>query len=92
MVEHEFFGVDRPSANVLDRNGREAREIRGLSVEEHINRLSQDLIPLAERCARTMRGALAALETLRSVPSPVVGGVERGELRSPAVEFFGGAG
>jgi hypothetical protein len=24
-------------------------------VEEHINRLSQDLIPLAERCARTMR-------------------------------------
>jgi hypothetical protein len=72
MVEHEFFGVDRPSANVLDRYGREAREIRGLTVEEHINRLSQDLIPLAERCARTMREALAALETLRSVPSPVV--------------------
>jgi hypothetical protein len=39
-----------------------------------------------------MREALAALETLRSVPSPVVGGVERGELRSPAVDFFGGAG
>ena len=72
MVEHEFFGVDRPSANILDRYGREAREIRGLSVEEHINRLSQDLIPLAERCARGMREALAALETLRSVPSPVV--------------------
>jgi hypothetical protein len=36
MVEHEFFGVDRPSANVLDRYGREAREIRGLTVEEHI--------------------------------------------------------
>ena len=50
----------------------EAREIRGLSVQEHINRLSQDLIPLAERCARTMREALADLETLRSVPSPVV--------------------
>jgi hypothetical protein len=70
MVEHEFFGVDRPSANVLDRYSREAREIRGLSVEEHINRLSQDLIPLAERCARIMREALAALQTLRSVPSP----------------------
>jgi hypothetical protein len=55
--------VDRPSANVLDRYGREAREIRGLSVEEHINRLSQDLIPLAERCARTIREALSALET-----------------------------
>ena len=72
MVEHEFFGVDRPSANVLDRYGRETREIRGVSVEEHINRLSQDLIPLAERCARTMREALAALEMLRSVPSPAV--------------------
>jgi hypothetical protein len=65
MVEHEFFGVDRPSANVLDRYGREAREIRSLSVEEHINRLSQDLIPLAERCARTMREALAAARSNR---------------------------
>ena len=52
MVEHEFFGVDRPSANVHDRHGAEAREIRGLSVEEHINRLGPVLIPLAERCAR----------------------------------------
>jgi len=52
MVEHEFFGVDRPSANVHDRRGAEAREIRGLSVEEHINRLGPVLIPLAERCAR----------------------------------------
>jgi len=72
MVEHEFFGVDRPSANIRDRHGREAREILGLSVEEHINRLGQDLIPLAERCGRVMREALAGLETLRNAPSQAV--------------------
>jgi hypothetical protein len=41
-------------------------------VEEHINRLSQDLIPLAERCARTMRQALAALEALSVAPNQAV--------------------
>ena len=35
-------------------------------MEEYINRLGQDLIPLAERCSRIMREALAALETLRA--------------------------
>jgi len=68
MVEAEFFGRDRPRAGLRDRHG----EIRGLTVEEYINRLGQDLIPLAERCARVMREALAALETLRAVPSQAV--------------------
>jgi len=34
--------------------------------------LGQDLIPLAERCGRVMREAIAALETLRAAPSSVV--------------------
>jgi hypothetical protein len=72
MVEHEFFGVDRPLPEFRDRHGREGPAIRGLTVEEHINRLGQDLIPLAERCARVMREALAALETLRAAPSHAV--------------------
>ena len=72
MVEHELFGIDRPSANVRDRSGREVREIRGLSVEEHIKRLSQSLIPLAAHCGRIMREALAALEGLRAAPSEAV--------------------
>src|SRR5713226_2975285 len=50
MVEAEFFGRDRPRAGFRDSHG----EIRGLTVEEYINRLGQDLIPLAERCARVM--------------------------------------
>src|SRR5712671_7293430 len=68
MVEAEFFGRDRPLAGFRDSHG----EIRGLTVEEYINRLGQDLIPLAERCARVMREALAALEATGSAPSQAV--------------------
>ncbi len=68
MVEAEFFGRDRPLAGFRDRHG----EIRGLTVEQHIARLQENLIPLAERCGRVMREALAALETLRAVPSQAV--------------------
>ncbi len=68
MVEAGFFGRDRPRAGFRDRHG----EIRGLTVEEYINRLGQDLIPLAERCGRVMREALAALEATRGAPSPAV--------------------
>lgn len=38
-------------------------------MEEYINRLGQDLIPLAERCARVMREALVSLEMLRATPN-----------------------
>src|SRR5258708_7837433 len=68
MIEAEFFGRDRPSAGLRDRHG----EIRGLTVEQHISRLREGLIPLAERCARVMREALAALEVLRAAPSQLV--------------------
>jgi len=68
MVEAEFFGRDRPRAGFRDRHG----EIRGLTVEEYIKRLGQDLIPLAERCAHVMREALAALEAARGAPSQAV--------------------
>src|SRR6266571_3181759 len=71
MIEAEFFGRGRPCFEFRDRHGRGGREIRGLTVEEYINRLGQDLIPLAERCARVMREAIAALETLRAAPSGV---------------------
>ena len=72
MVEAEFFGRDKPSAAFEDRHGRGGSEIRGLTVEEYINRLAQDLIPLAERCSRVMREALAALEATRATPSQAV--------------------
>jgi len=72
MVEHEFFWADRPIPEFRDRYGREGREIRSLSVEQHLDRLRENLIPLAERCARVMREALVALEGLRAALSQAV--------------------
>jgi hypothetical protein len=71
-IEHEFFGLDGPSAHFQDRYGREGRTIRGLTVEEHLAHLREGLIPLAERCGRVMREVLAALEALRAAPSEAV--------------------
>jgi hypothetical protein len=72
LIEAEFFGVRGPSANFKDRHGREGRSIRGLTVEEHLVRLRESLLPLSERCGRVMREALASLETLRVAPSQTV--------------------
>jgi hypothetical protein len=71
-IEHEFFGLNGPSADFRDRYGREGRPIRDLSVEDHLAHLREGLVPLAERCGRVMREALAALETLRAAPSQAV--------------------
>jgi len=71
-IEHEFFGRDGPSAHFRDRYGREGRTIRGLAVEQHLTQLREGLIPLAERCGRVMREALASLEMLRAAPSRAV--------------------
>jgi len=71
-IEHEFFGCDGPSAEFRDRYGKEGRSIRGLTVEQHLSHLRERLLPLAERCGRVMREALASLETLRDRPSEAV--------------------
>jgi hypothetical protein len=84
MIENEFFGVKGPSANYQDRWGREGPTIRGLTVEQHLRRLREELLPLAERYGRTMCGALAMLETLRAIPS---GEVERSQPIKVSVIF-----
>jgi len=78
MVEAEFFGRDKPNAQFRDRYGNEASSIRGLTVEEHISRLGEELLPLAERFGRAMRETVANLEALRAAPSQAV-------ERSPAI-------
>jgi hypothetical protein len=58
LVEAEFFGRDQPSAQFRDRYGDDGRNIRGLTVEQHITRLGEELMPLAERFGRIMRDTL----------------------------------
>ncbi len=84
MIEHEFFGRDRPCFEFRDRRGQEGARIDGLTVEQHLARLREGLIPLAERCGRVMREALAALEGLRAGPSPAV---ERSRPLSISIVF-----
>jgi hypothetical protein len=83
-IEHEFFGRDGPSAEFRDRYGREGKAVRGLTVEQHLRHLRESLLPLAERCGRVMREALAALEALRAGPSEAV---ERSKPISITMQF-----
>ena len=66
LIEREFFGSEAPRADV------QGRTIRGLTVEQHLSRIRESLLPLAERCGRLMREALGALEGMRAVPSEAV--------------------
>jgi hypothetical protein len=43
-----------------------------LTVEQHIARLGEELMPLAERFGRIMRETILALETMRAAPSQSV--------------------
>ena len=65
-IEHEFFGRDAPGVDF------QGRTIRGLTVEQYLAHLRQGPLPLAKRCGRVMREALAALEELPAVPSEAV--------------------
>ena len=72
MVEHEFFGVDGRSQSSGIVTAEKGPAIRGLTVEQYINRLGQDMIPPSERCGRVMREALAALEGFSAALSRVL--------------------
>jgi hypothetical protein len=61
-----------PAPKFRDRYGKEGSSIRGLTFEQHIARLGEELMPLAERFGRIMREAIAALEGLRTVPNQSV--------------------
>jgi hypothetical protein len=72
LVESEFFGTSGPSASFQDRYGRGSHQINGLSVERHVERLGEQLLPLLDRCNRMMLRNLTALKTLREGPAPSV--------------------
>ena len=65
-IERELFGPGAPRADF------QGRTIRGLTVEQHLKHLREGLLPVAERCGRVMREALAALDALSAGPSRAV--------------------
>ena len=72
LIESEFFGTSGPSADFQDRYGRGSHRINGLSVERHVERIGEQLLPLLDRCNRMMLRNLKALKTLREGPAPSV--------------------
>jgi hypothetical protein len=68
-IEHEFFGQEGPTAKLRQKWGY---QVEGLVVEEGLQRLSEQLIPLFERANRQLIRNLQALRTLRHGPPPAV--------------------
>jgi DNA-binding transcriptional ArsR family regulator len=56
--------------------------VRGLTVEQHLQRLREGLLPAAERCGRMVREAIAALEALRALPAKLSNDQSRSASRS----------
>ena len=68
-IEHEFFCQEGPTAKLRKDWGY---QVEGLAVEERLQRLAEQLMPLFERANRQLIRNLQALRTLRHGPSPAV--------------------
>jgi hypothetical protein len=68
-IEHEFFGQEGPTAKLRQKWGY---QVEGLVVEEGLQRLAEQLMPLFERANRQLIRNLQALRTLRHGPPPAV--------------------
>jgi len=69
LIEHEFFGQEGPSAKLRQKWGS---QVEGLRVEDRLQRLAEQLMPLFERANRQLIRNLQALRTLRHGPPPAV--------------------
>ena len=69
LIEHEFFGQEGPTATLRQKWGS---HVEGLVVEDRLQRLAEQLLPLFERANRQLIRNLQALRTLRHGPPPAV--------------------
>jgi hypothetical protein len=72
LIEAEFFSTRSLGATLQDRHGRGSQVINGLHVEQHVERIGEQLLPLLDRCTRMMLRNLKALKTLREPSAPSV--------------------
>jgi hypothetical protein len=92
--EHEWFGLESPTAKLRKEYGRDA--VEGLHVEATAERMQGQLFPLLERANRMLLRNLRALKDLRQGPAPSVqigqagqvnvASVQRNEANSPVAE------
>jgi hypothetical protein len=75
-IEHEFFAQDSPTARFEAQYGRGT----DLVVEERLERLAEELLPLQERANRMLVRNLKALADLRRAPAPSVAIGQAGQV------------
>jgi hypothetical protein len=80
LIEAEFFGKQGLSATFTDRYGRCNDKVRGLRVEDHVQRIGEELLPLLDRCNRMLIRNLKALQARRQPPSPNVSIGQAGQV------------
>jgi hypothetical protein len=69
ILESEMFCQPTLRAKWRTEYGGRPEDIRGLAVEEHVKRLGEMLLPMAERFHRMAEGAVEALRRQRQAPA-----------------------
>jgi hypothetical protein len=81
IIESEMFGQPTLRAKWKSAYGGRPGDIQGLAVEEHVTRLRDQLLPLAERAHRTARESIEAIRRTRQVPAMRVERAEAVNIR-----------
>ncbi|HZU76942.1 MAG TPA: hypothetical protein VFA70_09280, partial [Dehalococcoidia bacterium] len=68
-IEHELWGQDNPTAKFKEKHGY---SVDGLRVEAIVERLVHELVPLLDRCSRSVSRSLKAMRELSAAPAPAV--------------------
>jgi hypothetical protein len=84
LIEHEFFAQESPSTKHRRRYGRDGAVGRdGLQVEDHVQRVGEQLLPLMDRAQRMF---IRALRELRRPQPPSVAIAQAGQVNVGAVQ------
>ena len=86
VLEAEFFQKESLTAKLQDRYGRGTDRIHGLRVEDIVERLAEQLIPLLDRSNRMMIRNLRSLREWRQPPAPNVTVAQAGQVNVAAGE------
>ena len=86
ILEAEFFQKESLTAKLQDRYGRGTDRVRGLRVEEIVERIAEQLIPLLDRSNRMMIRNLRSLREWRQPPAPNVSIGQAGQVNVAAGE------
>ena len=77
-TEHHFFAQESPTVKLERQYGRGS--VPRLLVEEHVQRLVRELVPLLDRTNRMFIRNLRALKELRRPPTPAVAISQAGQV------------